>query len=63
MCGVDLRLTVGNLTERVTVTETIPIIESTSSNVSQLTDQTAISQIPLNVRAICTLEGSERTPP
>lgn len=47
---VDLHLQVGQVTQQVTVTEAVPTVETTSSEVSQVVDQTVIQQIPLNAR-------------
>ena len=47
---VDLSLQVGQVTQQVTVTEAIPTIEATSSEVSQMMDENLIKSIPLNAR-------------
>jgi hypothetical protein len=47
---VDVRLQVGEVTQKVTVSESIPTIETTSSDVSQLMDESIIKDIPLNAR-------------
>jgi len=47
---VDLRLEVGQVTQQVTVTEAIPTVETTSSEVSQVMDESLIKDIPLNNR-------------
>ena len=47
---VDLSLQVGQVTQQVTVTEAIPTIEATSSEVSQIMDENLIKSIPLNAR-------------
>jgi hypothetical protein len=47
---VDVRLQVGEMTEKVTVSEAIPNIETTSADVSQLMDEAIIKDIPLNAR-------------
>ncbi len=49
---VDLRLQIGQVTQQVTVTEAVPTVETTSSEVSQIVDQQVIQQIPLNARDI-----------
>jgi len=47
---VDLKLQVGSTTQAVTVTESIPTVETTSSEVSQVMDEDLIKDIPLNAR-------------
>jgi carboxypeptidase family protein len=49
---VDLKLQVGQVTQQVTVTEAIPTVQTTSSEVSQVVTQDLIQQIPLNARDI-----------
>ena len=49
---VDLKLTVGQITQQVTVTEAIPTVETTSSEVSQIMSEEIIQQIPLNARDV-----------
>ena len=46
----DLRLQVGSTTQTVTVTESVPTVETTASDVSQVMDQDLIKDIPLNAR-------------
>lgn len=47
---VDLKLKVGQVTQAVTVTEALPTVQTTSSEVSQVVTQALIQQIPLNAR-------------
>lgn len=47
---VNLTLMVGQVTEQVTVTEAVPTMETTSSEVSQVMDTNIIKDIPLNAR-------------
>ncbi len=47
---VDLKLAVGQVTQQVTVTEAIPTVETTSSEVSQIMNEELIQEIPLNAR-------------
>jgi Carboxypeptidase regulatory-like domain len=47
---VDLKLQVGQTTQSVTVSEAVPVVETTSSDVSQVMDENAIKDIPLNAR-------------
>src|SRR5579883_189218 len=47
---VDLVLTVGAVTQQVTVTEALPTVETTSSEVSQVMDANLIDAVPLNAR-------------
>ena len=47
---VDLKLPVGQTTQSVTVSEAAPVVETTSSEVSQVMDENAIKDIPLNAR-------------
>lgn len=49
---VDLTLSVGSTTQTVTVTEAVPTVETTSSEVSQVMDDTLIKAIPLNARDV-----------
>jgi hypothetical protein len=46
----DLHLEVGGTSQSVTVTESIPTVETTSTDVSQVMDQELIKNIPLNAR-------------
>src|SRR4051812_27892018 len=48
----DLVLQVGQVTQTVTVTEAIPNVETTSSEVSQIMDENLIKDIPLNARDV-----------
>ena len=52
---VDLKLLVGGVTQNVTVTESIPTVETTSSDVAELMDTTTINDIPLNARDLLQL--------
>ena len=47
---VDLKVQVGQVTQTVTVTEAVPLVETTSSEVSQVVDENLINEIPLNAR-------------
>jgi hypothetical protein len=47
---VDLSLQVGQVTQEVTVSEALPTIETTSSEVAQVMDENIIKEIPLNAR-------------
>ena len=47
---VDLVLRVGQVTQQVTVTEAVPTVETTSSEVAQVMDENLIQAIPLNAR-------------
>jgi hypothetical protein len=47
---VDLTLQVGQVTQQVTVSEALPTVETTSSDVSQVMDTNIIQDIPLNAR-------------
>ena len=47
---VDVTLQVGATTQTVTVTESVPTVETTSSEVSQIMDENLIKNIPLNAR-------------
>jgi Carboxypeptidase regulatory-like domain/TonB dependent receptor len=47
---IDLRLQVGSTTQSVTVTEAVPTVETTSSEVSQVMNEDFIKEIPLNAR-------------
>jgi hypothetical protein len=49
---VDLKLQVGQVTQQITVTEAVPMVETTSSEVSHVMDETAIQSIPLNARDV-----------
>ncbi len=46
----DVTLQVGATTQTVTVTESVPTVETTSSEVSQVMDENLIEKIPLNAR-------------
>ena len=48
----DLRLEVGSTSQTVTVTESIPTVETTSTEVSQVMDEELIGAIPLNARDV-----------
>ena len=52
---IDLKLPVGQVSQSVTVTEAIPTVETTSSEVSQTMDQSTIASIPLNARDLLQL--------
>src|SRR5690348_6348040 len=47
---VDLTLQLGQVTQQVTVSEAVPTIETTSSEVAQVMDEEIIQNIPLNAR-------------
>ncbi|HZP33704.1 MAG TPA: TonB-dependent receptor [Candidatus Acidoferrales bacterium] len=47
---VDVTLQVGQVTQQVTVSEAVPTIETTSSEVAQVMDEQIIQNIPLNAR-------------
>src|SRR5207248_6321341 len=47
---VDVTLQLGQVTQQVTVSEAIPTIETTSSEVAQVMDEQIIQNIPLNAR-------------
>jgi Carboxypeptidase regulatory-like domain/TonB dependent receptor len=47
---VDLTMQLGQVTQQVTVSEAIPTIETTSSEVAQVMDEQIIQNIPLNAR-------------
>ena len=47
---VDLTLQLGQVTQQVTVSEAVPTIETTSSEVAQVMDEGIIQNIPLNAR-------------
>ena len=47
---VNFSLQVGQVTQQVTVTEAVPTVETTSSDVSQVMDTNLINAIPLNAR-------------
>ena len=49
---VDLTLQVGQITQTVTVTEAVPLVETTNADVSQVLDQATIEAIPLNARDV-----------
>src|SRR5437868_2658623 len=48
----DLMLQVGQITQTVTVTEAVPLVETRSADVSQVLDQATIESIPLNARDV-----------
>ncbi|MGH9648151.1 MAG: carboxypeptidase-like regulatory domain-containing protein, partial [Bryobacteraceae bacterium] len=48
----DLKLQVGSTNQQVTVTESIPTVETTSSEVSQVMNEELIQSIPLNARDV-----------
>lgn len=52
---IDLKLSVGQVSQTVTVTEAIPTVETTSSEVAQTMDQSTIASIPLNARDLLQL--------
>jgi carboxypeptidase family protein len=52
---IDFSLTVGNVTEQVTVTGEAPLIETTTASVSGLVDSKQIRDIPLNGRSFLDL--------
>jgi outer membrane receptor protein involved in Fe transport len=47
---VDFTLSVGQVSESVTVSQQVPLVETTSSQLSNLVDQTQIRELPLNGR-------------
>ena len=47
---VDFALQVGQVTQQVTVTEALPTVETTSSEMSQVMDARLIEAVPLNAR-------------
>ena len=49
---VDFALTIGNLTETVTVEQSIPLVDTVSAQLSNLVDETQIRELPLNGRNI-----------
>ena len=49
---VDLKLQVGQMTQLVTVTEAVPMVETTSSEVSEVMTGDVIKDIPLNARDV-----------
>src|SRR6202165_4612238 len=49
--AVNLALKVGQVSERVTITEAAPLVESTTSAMSSLVDQRTIRDLPLNGRS------------
>src|SRR5215471_14680027 len=53
--ALDVTLTVGKQNETVTVTEAVPLVESQSSNVTQLVSQQMIVGLPLPNRAASSL--------
>ena len=52
----DVTLQVGATTQTVTVTESIPTVETTNSEVSQIMDENLIKNIPLNARDLQQLQ-------
>src|ERR1051326_5603400 len=52
---VDFSLSVGNVTEQVTVTGEAPLIETTTATVSGLVDPKQMREIPLNARSFIEL--------
>src|SRR5713101_5583152 len=48
---VNMALRVGQLSEKVTITEAAPLVESTTSAMSSLVDQRTIRDLPLNGRS------------
>jgi len=52
---VNLILNVSSTTQSVTVTEAIPVIDTTSAEVSQVMDDVAIESVPLNARDVQSL--------
>ena len=53
--ALDLSLKVGQTSETITVTEAAPLVESQSSNVSQLVNQKMLSALPLPSRTASSL--------
>lgn len=49
---VDLRLAVGQVTQSVTVTDAVAVVETTSSEVAQVMTEDLIKSIPLNARDV-----------
>jgi hypothetical protein len=49
---VDFALPVGNLTETVTVEQSIPLVDTITAQISNLVDETQIRELPLNGRNI-----------
>lgn len=47
---IDFRLEIGDVSEKITVTESAPILESTSSSIGQVIEKKAIEDLPLNGR-------------
>jgi len=47
---VDIELHTGQVTDTVTVTSSVPVVNSETSSVSQLIEETQIKQLPLNGR-------------
>jgi carboxypeptidase family protein len=52
---LDFSLSVGNVTEQVTVTGEAPLVEATTSTVSGVVDQQQMKDIPLNARSFIEL--------
>ncbi len=48
---VDLRLEVGEFLQRVTITEDVPVVNTTTSEVSGLVGERAVKDLPLNGRS------------
>src|SRR5947199_906362 len=51
MGGVDFALKVGQLSDKVTITEEAPLVESTTATMSSLVDERTIRDLPLNGRS------------
>jgi Carboxypeptidase regulatory-like domain/TonB-dependent Receptor Plug Domain len=49
---VDFVLSVGQVSETVTVSQQVPLVETTSAQLSNLVDQTQIRELPLNGRNV-----------
>ena len=49
---VDLKLQVGQNTQQVTVTEAVPIVDTTSSEVAEVMNEASIQAVPLNARDV-----------
>ncbi len=55
LAEVDFTLTVGEITERVTVTGEAPLIQTTSSSLGDLVDRNTVLNLPLNGRDLTAL--------
>ena len=55
LAEVNFTLTVGEITERVTVTGEAPLIQTTSSSLGDLVDRTSVLNLPLNGRDLTAL--------